>query len=104
MTENEHNERNSTAQEILARNFPVSGSGPSKTKSRTAVTKNPAKLATIRKVELMKMRQKAKPGDPKVTSIGMSDRHYVLAKCNEIGNFSAFWFLKVNMSFNGLNK
>lgn len=91
-------DRTDTARELLLKNFSASKTVPSVQKPRILTTKDPKKLAQIQKVELMKMRQKAQPGDPKTgsSSIPIPERHYILAKSDaENDSFRPFWFIKV---------
>lgn len=91
-------DRTDTARELLLKNFSASKIVPSVQKPRILTTKDPKKLAQIQKVELMKMRQKAQPGDPKTgsSSIPIPERHYILAKSDaENDSFRPFWFIKV---------
>lgn len=98
MADDQPSDRTQTARELFLKNFSASKNAPSVQKPRISTTKDPKKLAQIQKVELMKMRQKAQPGDPKTGSslIPIPERHYILAKSDaENDSFRPFWFIKV---------
>jgi len=100
------------AKALLAKNFPET----SKTLGSTSTTpaaptsasitkskqpKDPAKLAKFKAVELIKMRHKASPGDPKDKNISVAlDRRVHLYVSNEAGGERGqpvlLWFRKVN--------
>lgn len=92
-------QKNSAAQALLAKHFPASATGskstlPSTVKTRPRTT-DPVKLAQIRKVELMKMKLKATPGDPHVKDVPIPERLHVRVKEEDAGVEKVFWFRKV---------
>lgn len=60
----------------------------------TSKTKNPAKLEQLAKVQFMKLRQSAVPGDPKAAAVSVSDRLHVRVRFSGSGADKAFWFRK----------
>ena len=90
-------EKNARARELLKKNFPQSSSGSEKqTTSRIVRSRNTAAAqAQIMKVQSMKIRQTARPGDPKTTFLRPSERHNVLIKFDETNTEKTLWFDKV---------
>jgi hypothetical protein len=86
--------RNETARALLAKHFPKSfDSSLPASPSAAPKTTDPAKLAQIRKVELMKMRQRAKPLDPKDQGVAPSERIHLKVRVDETEK--VFWSRKV---------
>ncbi|KAI0253881.1 hypothetical protein BJV78DRAFT_1190027 [Lactifluus subvellereus] len=93
--------KNEVAHALLAKHFPSAGmassSRPVSAPTRKVPT-DPKKLAQLQKVELMRMRHRAVPADPKDKpgSIGIDQRLYVKVSCK--GDHEAaekvFWFRK----------
>ncbi|EDR14931.1 uncharacterized protein LACBIDRAFT_306217 [Laccaria bicolor S238N-H82] len=84
--------RSENARAIFAKHFPQP-SGTSKRQTlRTKISTNPAKLAQLHKVELIKLRRRALPGDPRDKSVSVpSDQrlHIKVAHTDKV-----FWFRK----------
>jgi len=59
-------------------------------------TKDPKKLAQLQKVELMKMRHRAVPGDPrdKTASVALDQRLHVRVTLDNSDQEKVFWFRK----------
>lgn len=93
-------EKNAKARALLNKHFPTStptaaSAGSSKTASEKIA--NPKKLAQIKQVQLMKMRHKAKPGDPrdKPTSVSVDQRLHLQVSKESSTDVTPFWFRKV---------
>ncbi|KAI0693897.1 hypothetical protein BC835DRAFT_1275376 [Cytidiella melzeri] len=97
--------RNEVAKAILAQIFPAkstssptsassSSSVPAKRKPTTST--NPSKAAQIRQVELMKMRHRAQPADPKDKNkkIPIGERLHVRVSADDKPQEQLFWFQK----------
>lgn len=95
------------AKTLLAKNFPETnkpkdaGSLPaSASTSKPKVPKDPAKLAKFKAVELIKMRHKAIPGDPKDKNISVPlDRRLHVFVSNEVAGEDQpvlMWFRKAS--------
>ncbi|KAI0060837.1 hypothetical protein BV25DRAFT_1827397 [Artomyces pyxidatus] len=88
--------KNAAAHALLAKHFPSSAAAPRKAKTKRPT--DPAKLAQLRKVELMKMRQRAAPGNPKDPpgAVPADQRVHVVVRTDEpdVGE-KTFWFRKV---------
>lgn len=107
-------QRNEAAKAILAKIFPAqaaatsseatpSASVPAK---RKAAPTNPKKAAQLRQVELMKMRHKAQPGDPKDKnkSVPIDQKLHVKVRAEEKGDEERiFWFQKTNIAGRALD-
>ena len=91
--------KNARARELLQRNFPQAlvTKGTSSSAQLNRVGKTPAAQAQIEKVQFMKMRQAARPGDPKTPSLPPAERHHVLVKFEETGAEKTLWFNKVSL-------
>lgn len=88
-------QKNDAARALLAKNFPASSS--KKPAQRvTKIPSNPVKLAQYRKVELMKMRHRAVPGDPKdkTSSTPLDQRLHIRLKVDPTTE-KVLWFRKV---------
>lgn len=90
-------QKNSRARELLKKNFPHTSYEKKSTSQSKSAVKSPAAQAQMKKILLMKMRQSARPGDPKMTSSSLSpsERHNVTVKLDETGAEKTFWFSKV---------
>ena len=102
--------KNELARSLLAKHFPTPTPGASSPSSavQTAPGKSPSsdpkKLAMVQKVQAMKMRQRAIPGDPKdrTTAVPLDQKVHVRVKLegkpegSNVG--SVLWFRKVNAS------
>lgn len=97
--------KNAAARALLEKHFPSISSGStllnSKANSRiTSASKtplNPKKADHMRKVQVMKMRHKAQPGDPrdKGKYVAMDDKIHLHVSVNNSDNEGSFWFRKV---------
>jgi len=86
--------KNEAARALLARNFPST----SKTKTTSAprapkIPTDPVKLAQFRKIELMKMRHRAVPVDPKLATLPQDDRLHIKV-AREDNTEKVFWVRK----------
>ncbi|CAL1703776.1 unnamed protein product [Somion occarium] len=96
--------KNAAARALLEKHFPSISSGStllnSKANSRiTSASKtplNPKKADHMRKVQVMKMRHKAQPGDPrdKGKYVAMDDKIHLHVSVNNSDNEGSFWFRK----------
>ncbi|THH09169.1 hypothetical protein EW146_g8764 [Bondarzewia mesenterica] len=94
-------QKNQAAHVLLAKHFPNPPSSSRTTDNPRRVAQiptDPKKLAQFQKVELMKMRHRAGPGDPKDknASVSVDQRLHVKVKSSEpdaVG--TVFWFRKV---------
>ncbi|KAF9021680.1 hypothetical protein BDZ89DRAFT_1163597 [Hymenopellis radicata] len=89
--------KNNTARALLAKHFP-SNASESQTGTQASVPKtptDPAKLAQLRKVQLMKMRHRATPADPKdkPTSVSVNDRLHIRLHVGA-GEEKVYWVRK----------
>ena len=82
--------RNAKARELLAKNFPASAP-PSSTQKKPVIKKQNQVL------ERMKLRQKAKSGEPGLglESVAPKERLYVQARAE--GDYEVLWFRKVTV-------
>ncbi|KAG5645850.1 hypothetical protein DXG03_005192 [Asterophora parasitica] len=92
-------DKSAAARALLAKNFPAASSSSSKKIVSPRIAKvptDPVKLAQYRKVELMKMRHRATPGDPKdgLSSTPLDQRLHVKIT-DDGGAEQVFWFRKV---------
>jgi hypothetical protein len=100
-----------TAKALLAKNFPEASNIKESTSaspkpapasvSKSKQPKDPVKLAKFKAVELIKMRHKASPGNPKDENISVAlDRRVHLFVSNEVaaesGQPKLLWFRKVS--------
>ncbi|KAJ3558058.1 hypothetical protein NM688_g1136 [Phlebia brevispora] len=95
--------RNEAGRALLSKMFPASEAGPSTppddkvvpTKRKTPPS-NPKKAAQIRQVELMKMRHRAQPGDPKDKDkyVPVDQRLHVKVRVKDDNEEKIFWFRK----------
>jgi hypothetical protein len=87
--------RSENARAIFAKHF-SSLSGTSKRQTlRTKISINPAKLAQLQKIELIKLRHRALPGDAKDKSVSVPPDqrlHIKVAHTDKV-----FWFRKVGL-------
>ncbi|KAL1743276.1 hypothetical protein HDZ31DRAFT_41306 [Schizophyllum fasciatum] len=91
--------RNDTARALLAKNFPSTAKPAPKlaTKSKKLPT-DPVKLAQYRRVEAMKMRHKARPGDPRDTNAPLEERLHIYVRSPEAPDTKTLWVRKVRAS------
>jgi hypothetical protein len=98
--------KNELARSLLAKHFPTptsKGQSPGSSfqvrpgKTPSTDTK---KLALVQKVQAMKMRQRAVPGDPKdkATIVSLDQKLHVQVKLEGKDTVSVLWFRKVNDS------
>lgn len=98
--------RNEAAKAILAQIFPAKASASSTAtggtstvpaKRKTPTSSNPKKAAQIRQVELMKMRRRAQPADPrdKNRNVPIGERLHVKVSAEGKDEEKLFWFQKV---------
>lgn len=95
--------KNEAAQKLLAKHFPSVNAPPSSSRTVKA-PKDPKKRAQLQKIEMMKMRHHAVPGDPKdaATSVMIDQRLHLKIKLEDQdypSNQGIFWFRKVICSF-----
>jgi len=96
------NNKNELARSLLAKHFPTPTSKAPSPSSSVQVrpgktpSSDPAKLALAQKVQAMKMRQRAIPGDPKDKTAIMSldQKLHVQVKLEEKNTVSVLWFRK----------
>lgn len=92
--------RNEAARALLAKNFPST----SKTKAAPTAARapkiptDPVKLAQLRKIELMKMRHRAVPLDPKdkLAALLQDDRLHIKVASDD-NTEKVFWVRKVGL-------
>ena len=98
------NDKNELARSLLAKHFPTSASkatsNGSSVQERPGKTpsSDPKKLAMAQKVQAMKMRQRAVPGDPKdkTAMVSLDQKLHVQVKLEGNDTVSVLWFRKVN--------
>ncbi|KDQ59405.1 hypothetical protein JAAARDRAFT_127056 [Jaapia argillacea MUCL 33604] len=92
--------KNEAARALLHKHFPSSSTTKMEPKPLRSpkVPSDPKKLAQMQKLELMKMRHRAAPGDPrdKSASLGMDQRLHLRVSLGEIDDGKVFWFRKVH--------
>ncbi|KAI0086668.1 hypothetical protein BDY19DRAFT_995676 [Irpex rosettiformis] len=95
--------RNEAAKAILAQIFPTRSSSSSSNtssavpvKRKAAVPANPRKAAQLRQVELMKMRHRAQPADPRDQNrnVPIGERLHVKISAENKDEEKLFWFQK----------
>ncbi|KAI9456237.1 hypothetical protein BJY52DRAFT_1171572, partial [Lactarius psammicola] len=93
--------KNEAAHALLAKHFPNAGAASSNRATATATRKmptDPKKLAQLQQVELMRMRHRAVPADPKdkPSSVGVDQRLHIKVSCrgDREGVEKTFWFRK----------
>ncbi|KAF9066823.1 hypothetical protein BDP27DRAFT_1329807 [Rhodocollybia butyracea] len=76
--------KNETARTLLAKNFPLIASSKTPVTRRTAKPTDPIKLAQYHKLELMKLRQRASPVDPRLqrSALPTDKRRFFKASLN----------------------
>lgn len=68
--------------------------------TRTKIPTDPVKLAQYKKIQLMKMRHRAVPADPKEKlSLPVSERLHIKIPANDDGEDKVFWVKKVGFEF-----
>ena len=100
------NNKNELARSLLAKHFPTptskatSPSSSVQAKPGKTQSSNPKKLAVAQKVQAMKMRQRAIPGDPKdkMATVSLDQKLHIQAKLEGSSGVSVLWFRKVNAS------
>jgi len=100
------NNKNQLARSLLAKHFPTptSKAPPPTSSFQVRSGKTPStdtkKLALVQKVQAMKMRQRAIPGDPKdkATTVSLDQKLHVQVKLEGKDTVSVLWFRKVNDS------
>jgi len=96
------NNKNEVARSLLAKHFPTSASKATSSSSSVQVrpgktpSSDPKKLAMAQKVQAMKMRQRAIPGDPKdkAAPVSLDQKLHVQVKLNGNNTASVLWFRK----------
>lgn len=105
---NKPSPRNEAAKAILAKIFPASSSSGASSvvppKKKPATSSNPKKAAQIRQVELMKMRHRALPADPKDQNrnVPIGERLHIKITAENKDEEKPFWFQKVRWKDNML--
>lgn len=100
------NSKNEVARSLLAKHFPTSASKAAshsssiQEKPGKTPSSDPKKLAMAQKVQAMKMRQRAVPGDPKdkTATVSLDQKLHVQVKLEGNDAVSVLWFRKVNGS------
>ncbi|KAL1674950.1 hypothetical protein EV122DRAFT_219490 [Schizophyllum commune] len=83
------------AKALLAKNFTSASKPPAKSTTKTKkLPTDPVKLAQYRKVEAMKMRHKAKPGDPRDTSAPLEKRLHMYVRAADQTETKTLWVRK----------
>ena len=97
------NNKNELARSLLAKHFPMptsktSSSSPSQTRPGNTSSSDPKKQALAQKVQAMKMRQRAVPGDPrdKAANVPLDQKLHVQVKLEGNDPVCVLWFRKVN--------
>lgn len=98
--------KNELARSLLAKHFPTptpkapSPGSPVQARPGKTQSTDPKKLALTQKVEAMKMRQRAIPGDPKdrTAIVPLDQKLHVQVKLEGKDIVSVLWFRKVNGS------
>jgi len=98
------NTKNAKARALLNKHFPSAQTSTSSVtpsiKTSSEKTATPKKLTQLRQVQLMKMRHKARPGDPrdKPTSVAMDQRLHLLVSRENDTETTLFWFRKTSVT------
>ena len=101
--ESAKNNKNDLARSLLARHFPTPTSKATSPSSSVQVrpgknpSSDPKKLVMAQKVQAMKMRQRAIPGDPKdkAATVSLDQKVHVQLKLEGNDAVSVMWFRKV---------
>jgi len=104
--ESAKNNKNELARSLLAKHFPTPTSKAtfpnSSVQARPGKTpsSDPKKLVMAQKVQAMKMRQRAIPGDPKdkIATVSLDQKVHVQLKREGNDTVTVVWFRKVNVS------
>lgn len=93
------NNKNELARSLLAKHFPSSTSkttSSSQTRPGNTSSSDPKKQALAQKVQAMKMRQRAVPGDPrdKAANVPLDQKLHVQVKREGIDTICVLWFRK----------
>ncbi|KAL0071627.1 hypothetical protein AAF712_001484 [Marasmius tenuissimus] len=87
--------KNEAARALLAKHFPAKDTGQSQTSSTKATKPADAKSAQLRKLEMMKIRHKAIPVDPKdKATVPVTQRRFVKAKVDGKSEEKIYWAQK----------
>jgi hypothetical protein len=92
--------KNETARALLAKNFPSTSKAKVAPLARpTKIPTDPVKLAQFRKIELIKMRHRAVPVDPKdkLSVLPQDDRLHFKMLCED-NTEKVFWVRKVRLA------
>ncbi len=90
--------KNKAALKLLEKHFPSTNAAPlSSRRTMAKIPTDPAKLAKYHKVEMMKLRHHAKPGDPSKSNgdVPVGDRLHVKVSVDTSTDEKALWFIKV---------
>jgi len=98
------NNKNELARSLLAKHFPTpaskttSPSSSSQKRPGNTSSSDPKKQALAQKVQAIKMRQRAVPGDPrdKAANVPLDQKLHVQVKREGIDTICVLWFRKVN--------
>jgi hypothetical protein len=98
------NNKNELARSLLAKHFPTptskatSPSSSVQARPGKTLSSDPKKLAMAQKVQAMKMRQRAIPGDPKdkTATVSLDQKLHVQIKLEGHDAVHVLWFRKVN--------
>ncbi|KAK0441155.1 uncharacterized protein EV420DRAFT_1631584 [Desarmillaria tabescens] len=90
----ESTSRNAAAEALIAKHFPATSKASSRRTPK--IPTDPVKLAQYQKVELMKMRHRAIPADPKdkPTSVPIGDRLHIKLQVYDSDQEKIFWLRK----------
>lgn len=99
------NNKNELARSLLAKHFPTSASNTTSPSSSSQArpgktpSADPRKLALAQKIQAMKMRQRAIPGDPKdkTAILSLDQKIHVQVKLEGANTAAVLWFRKVNV-------
>ncbi|KAF4603977.1 hypothetical protein EYR40_001152 [Pleurotus pulmonarius] len=89
--------KNKAALKLLEKHFPSTNATPlSSRRTIPKIPTDPAKLAKYHKVEMMKLRHHAKPGDPSKSNgdVPVDDRLHVKVSVDTSTDEKALWFIK----------
>lgn len=100
------NNKNRLARSLLAKHFPkpipkaTSPSPPAQTGQGKITSSDPKQLAMTQKIQAIKLRQRAIPGDPKDkgANVSLDQKLHVYVKLEGNDAVSVLWFRKVNVS------
>ncbi|KAJ3480540.1 hypothetical protein NLI96_g8277 [Meripilus lineatus] len=100
--------KNEAAQALLAKHFPPTARTSSSSTPAVRPTKqptNPKKAAQLRQVQLMKMRHRAQPADPrdKDKPVPLEQKLFVLVRTETSSEDIPFWFRKITIAGKALD-